>query len=81
MESRKALTIDEFCEEQRFSRSHYYNLKSIGRAPKETRSGGLVTISPDNAEAWRKDIEANPIVEGVRRCAEQRKVERQQVAA
>jgi hypothetical protein len=67
MESRKAQSIDEFCDEQRFSRSHYYNLKRIGRGPVETRSGGVVTITPENAAAWRKDIEANPIVGGARR--------------
>jgi hypothetical protein len=70
MSERISKTIPDFCRKHRFSRSHYYNLRSIGRGPTETRIGGVVTISPESEDAWEKEIADNPIVGGLRVAAE-----------
>jgi hypothetical protein len=75
MEARKALTIEEFCDEQHFSRGTYYNLKKLGRGPVETRCGRVVTISPYNAWAWRKNVQDNPIVGGLLSATRKARIE------
>ena len=55
---RAAYTIGEFCESHGFSRAHYYNLKTAGKAPDEIRALGKILITQGSATKWRKRIAA-----------------------
>jgi hypothetical protein len=54
----QAYTILEFCERYRISRPFYYKLKNLGAAPRETRLGNRVLITPEAAAAWLREREA-----------------------
>jgi hypothetical protein len=47
-------TIDEFCRDNRLSRSGYYQLKRRGEGPDETRYGGVVRISHEAESQWHR---------------------------
>lgn len=51
------LTIPEFCQRNRISRSYYYQLQSEGIGPQETRLNSRVFISKSAAERWRAERE------------------------
>jgi predicted DNA-binding transcriptional regulator AlpA len=51
---RKASTIDEFCEEHRFSRAFFYKLKKEGKAPRVTAIGARRIITMEDAASWRQ---------------------------
>jgi len=53
-------TINEFCEAERFSRSHFYKLLDLGQGPELTRSGKRVTISPQAHARWRRRHAVKP---------------------
>ncbi len=53
----KALTIAEFCEANRISRSGYFALKKKGRGPREMHVGGRIIIRPDANRDWRRSCE------------------------
>lgn len=55
--ARVAYTVPEFCEAHRLSLSMYYKLRLNKKGPRESHAGSKVTISFDNAAAWRKQIE------------------------
>jgi hypothetical protein len=55
---RKASTIDEFCEEHRFSRAFFYKLKKQGKAPRITPLGTRRIITIEDAAAWRQAMSA-----------------------
>jgi hypothetical protein len=55
---RKASTIDEFCEEHRFSRAFFYKLKKQGKAPRVTALGSRRIITVEDAAAWRQAMAA-----------------------
>jgi hypothetical protein len=52
-----SLTIAEFCERERISRSKYYELRKIGKGPTELRIAGVVRITPRSHAAWRRKHE------------------------
>jgi hypothetical protein len=51
-----AYSIDGFCRRHSISRSTYYNLKQVGKAPLESHALGQVLITKESAQAWRKMI-------------------------
>ena len=55
-----AFTIREFCKAHRISISYYYELKKIGRAPREMALGTRRIISAEAAAAWRAENTAEP---------------------
>jgi hypothetical protein len=56
-EHRDAYSIPEFCHRHNISRGTYYNLKSIGRGPRQARAMGRVIITIEAARDWRRDLE------------------------
>lgn len=52
-----AYSIDEFCRRHGISLGTYYNLKRVGRGPREGRAFSRVLISKESAARWRKQIE------------------------
>jgi predicted DNA-binding transcriptional regulator AlpA len=52
-----SLTIPEFCESERISRAHYFNMRSRGEGPREMRIGKSVRISPEARADWRRERE------------------------
>jgi hypothetical protein len=50
-------TIDEFCRHERISRSKYYELRKLNKAPTELRVEGLIRITPQAHAAWRRKHE------------------------
>jgi predicted DNA-binding transcriptional regulator AlpA len=55
---RKASTIEEFCEQHRFSRSFFYKLRKQGKAPRITEIGSRRIITVEDAAAWRMAMAA-----------------------
>jgi predicted DNA-binding transcriptional regulator AlpA len=55
---RNALSIEEFCHAHGFSRATYFNLRKLGKAPREMRVGARVLVSTESAKAWRRQMEA-----------------------
>jgi hypothetical protein len=52
-------TIPKFCSSEHISRAFYYELKKLGKAPREMRhADGCVRISPEARRDWRRDREA-----------------------
>lgn len=51
-------SIEGFCRRHSLSRSSYYNLKNVGKAPREYVVGKLIRISPDAEADWVRDREA-----------------------
>lgn len=58
----QVLSIPEFCEAYRTSRSSLYRLWRAGLGPAKMRVFGRVTISVPSADTWRRDVEkaSNP---------------------
>ena len=72
-------SIPGFCRRQGFSRAHYYNLKKIGKAPREMASGTRRTISPQAEADWEAEREAEALRNG--RDAKPSKRQREREAA
>ena len=53
-----AFTVKEFCAAHRISVSYYYELKKLGRAPREIMLGTRRIISAEAAAEWRRRMEA-----------------------
>jgi hypothetical protein len=52
-------TIPQFCASEAISRAFYYDLKKVGRGPREMRHGdGCVRISAEARRDWRLEREA-----------------------
>jgi predicted DNA-binding transcriptional regulator AlpA len=56
--SRKAASIQQFCEEHGISVATYYNLKKQGKTPREMHVGSRVLISEEAASEWRQTMTA-----------------------
>jgi hypothetical protein len=54
-----AYSINQFCVKHGICRASYYNLKTVGKAPKEMRIGSRVLISREAAAEWRRNLEDN----------------------
>jgi hypothetical protein len=50
----------EFCKAHRISVSYYYELKKLGRAPREMMLGTRRIISAEAAAAWRAENTVEP---------------------
>lgn len=53
-----AFRVQEFCDQHRISKAHYYNLKRQGLGPRETELLGVVIITSEDATAWRARLSA-----------------------
>lgn len=54
---RKAYSIDEFCKAHGISRATFYNLRKIGKAPREMVVMARKIISEEAANEWRRNME------------------------
>jgi predicted DNA-binding transcriptional regulator AlpA len=54
----ESFTIDEFCANEKISRSFFYKLEAQGEAPKTYPVGRTRRIGPDAYKAWRTAREA-----------------------
>ena len=55
----RCFTIPDFCRAHKISRNAFYELRKQGRAPAMMRlSKRRVVISPEAAEKWRREREA-----------------------
>jgi hypothetical protein len=52
-----ALTIEQFCEAHRISRTHLHNMTKAGKGPRVMRLGRRVLISAEAAADWRHRLE------------------------
>jgi predicted DNA-binding transcriptional regulator AlpA len=52
-----AFTIDEFCDAHDLSRATFYNLRKVGRGPREMKVGARRLISIEAAADWRRQME------------------------
>lgn len=64
MATEKNLTVSEFCDAERISKVHYYNLKRRGEGPDEVRIGRRAVITPEAKREWearmtKRGIEAD----------------------
>jgi hypothetical protein len=48
-----AYTIPEFCAAHRISQAFFYELKKLGRGPREKRLNSRIIITAESAAAWR----------------------------
>ena len=55
---RSSFTVDSWCTTRRVSRSMYYKLKSVGKAPAIHYVGTKPLISPEADEEWLRQREA-----------------------
>jgi predicted DNA-binding transcriptional regulator AlpA len=55
---RSAVSIREFCDRHGFSIASYYNLKKLGKSPREMHVGKRVLISDEAGADWRRAMEA-----------------------
>jgi predicted DNA-binding transcriptional regulator AlpA len=49
-------TIEGFCFRQSLSRSHFYNLRKAGRAPRIKRVGRRLIITPEDEARWQRSL-------------------------
>jgi predicted DNA-binding transcriptional regulator AlpA len=54
-------TIDEWCRSHRLSRSTFYNLKKIGKAPRTINIGTAVRITDEADKEWSAAREAEAL--------------------
>jgi hypothetical protein len=54
------LSVSAFCRVHSISRSYFYKLRRLGRAPQSCLSGRKRLISADAAEAWRRNLMERP---------------------
>jgi hypothetical protein len=47
-------TVDEFCRDNRISRSFYYKMRRLGIGPNEMRYGTIVRITHAAEAAWQQ---------------------------
>jgi hypothetical protein len=57
-ETKMVETIDEFCDENRISRSLLYKMIREGRGPRLMKVGRRTLITHEAAEDWRRQMEA-----------------------
>ena len=53
-----AFRVQEFCDQHRISKAHYYNLRKQGLGPRETDVDGVTIITAEDAAAWRAGLSA-----------------------
>ncbi len=55
---KKAYSINEFCALHGISRSTYYNMRKVGKAPREMTVMGRRLVSEEAGAEWRRQMEA-----------------------
>jgi hypothetical protein len=55
---KNAHSIAEFCRVHGISKSTYYNLKKVGKGPREMVVLGRKLISAESGAEWRRQMEA-----------------------
>lgn len=56
--SRPTYTIQQFCDDHHISRTHFYALVKLNKAPRLMRVGRRTLVSAEAAAAWRARMEA-----------------------
>lgn len=56
-----AYKISQFCENHNLSRTTFYELKKIGKAPRMFKVGNTWRIAREAAEEWRRMMEKETI--------------------
>jgi predicted DNA-binding transcriptional regulator AlpA len=52
-----AVSVLAFCQAHGISRSTFYNLKKLGKAPKTLIVGRRRLVANESAAAWRREME------------------------
>lgn len=55
---RQAYSIENFCKTHDLSRSAFYDLQKVGKAPAIMRVGRRVLISAEAAREWREKMQS-----------------------
>lgn len=55
---KSAYSIAEFCYRNGICKASYYNLKKVGKGPREMAVGGQKRITPASEADWQRDREA-----------------------
>lgn len=55
---RPVSTINEFCDDYRVSRTHFYALVKAGKGPRLMKIGRRTLISAEAANDWRRQVES-----------------------
>jgi hypothetical protein len=63
LQGERVMSIREFCERFRMSRSSFYNLLHQGRGPELVRANGRPTVSYEAARKWRERHEKAEAIE------------------
>jgi len=67
MSDGKLMTLPTFWERNGLSKTSYYNLKRLGRAPREINIGSKAMISPEAEAEWRRAMVDCPIKGSLRK--------------
>ena len=67
MSDGKLNPLPTFWERNSVSKTSYYYLRRLGRAPREIHVGSKVLISPEAEAEWRKAMAENPITGSLRK--------------
>jgi hypothetical protein len=54
----QSLTISDFCEAEKLSRSMLYKMWTLGKGPRFFLIGNSKRISQESRETWRRQLEA-----------------------
>ena len=54
---KRVSSVEEFCRDHGFSKSHFYQLEKDGKAPRSMKLGRRRLISVEAAAEWRKAME------------------------
>ena len=54
---KSAATVPQFCDGHNISRTHFYELIKLGRAPRLMKVGRRTLISQEAAADWRQRME------------------------
>jgi hypothetical protein len=69
MSNGKLKELPLFWADNGLSKTQYYYLERLGRAPKTISIGTKKLVTPEAEDAWRREMEARPIVGNLRKLA------------
>lgn len=69
MSSGKLKPIPQFCDDNGVSRTQWFYLKRLKRAPKTIQIGSKEMVSPEAEAEWRREMEERPLVGSLRKLA------------
>ncbi len=56
------MSVPEFCQDNRISRSHLYNLLRQGKGPRIIKAGRRTLVTQEAAAEWRHRLETKEAV-------------------